>query len=864
MKSPVKFVLFLLIPVTVIVVALLVLTQIYSKSVADIFIEEVNKRSDITLSISDSRLALLKRFPRASFQLKDLVVRGPDQIDGNDTIAQISLLSLETSLTNLLNKQYIIEWIRINNSSIRIDTDSSGNSNIDFLFRGRSSNRTSNVTIDLRNIRVSNCLVITSNSLKETESSTLLRSARLSGAITGSNALLRADGSLVINRLRSRALSIRQPVDASLRLELDKSDSLIVVKRGELMLEKMAFSLTGNYSLITAMTNIDASSQDADISSLSGFLPDRLGTWLRYKPSGRISASCKAGGILSTDEKLHFEVSFSLHNAGIELPGSGVRFSQSSLTGFFSNGAFNDATSSELVLNDIDVKTDHSGISGRLSFVNFLTPSFSAHINSSLDLNEISSLLKGTAPLKASGLVRASFVMSGAIPRKDEPLLHSIAGLNPGANLHFTSVSLNAGNFSLDDINGNIMIANHLWADSISLNINRQRIIADGMITDFVKWVRGEADIVEIRGYIASPLFLPGLLITTGASAGLSGTATLKLPLGYRADISFSADEFRHHGFSASEVSGHMNYQDGHIFVDRVSMNSMGGELSGSFRAQQNSTKGFSTEGSIQFSNIDINNAFNSFNNFSQDFILAGNLRGSISGKYDMRMDFDSLLTPDFYSISSEGRFIIDNGALVKFGPVMKMSRFVEISELEDIRFSRLENEFFINSGTFAIPHMEIRSSAADLGISGKHSFNGDYEYHLRVLLSQVLSGKAPKKTAANEFGIVEDDGLGRTSLFLVIRSAGKEETIGWDASAVRNEIRKDLQHEKQSLKSLLKEEYGWYSKDSTLLPAKEEKPKFRIIWDEGKNPGTVQQDTTEKIKQDNALKKLINKIKKG
>ena len=65
---------------------------------------------------------------------------------------------------------------------------------------------------------------------------------------------------------------------------------------------------------------------------------------------------------------------------------------------------------------------------------------------------------------------------------------------------------------------------------------------------------------------------------------------------------------------------------------------------------------------------------------------------------------------------------------------------------------------------------MDVKSSAADLSVNGKHSFDNDYEYHVKMLLSEILSKKRKKnKSNVTEFGVVEDDGLGTTSICLKI-----------------------------------------------------------------------------------------------
>ena len=85
---------------------------------------------------------------------------------------------------------------------------------------------------------------------------------------------------------------------------------------------------------------------------------------------------------------------------------------------------------------------------------------------------------------------------------------------------------------------------------------------------------------------------------------------------------------------------------------------------------------------------------------------------------------------------------------------------------------------------------MEVKSSAADLSVSGKHDFENNYEYHVKILLSELLSRKVRKpRPNTTEFGAVQDDGLGRTSLLLKIGNAGDDVKVSDDVKAVGTQI---------------------------------------------------------------------------
>jgi len=149
---------------------------------------------------------------------------------------------------------------------------------------------------------------------------------------------------------------------------------------------------------------------------------------------------------------------------------------------------------------------------------------------------------------------------------------------------------------------------------------------------------------------------------------------------------------------------------------------------------------------------------------------------------------------------------------------------------------------------------MEVKSSAADLSVNGKHSFDNDYEYHVKILLSQILSKKRSKnKNNISEFGVVEDDGLGRTSLLLKIIGKAEEAKVGYDVKAAGTQVKESFKKEKQTLKTILNQEYGWYKNDSMVnQKPQEKKSRFKIVWDDG--------DSVQNNPKSPALKNPIKK----
>ncbi|MBC8146518.1 MAG: hypothetical protein H8E98_00865, partial [Bacteroidetes bacterium] len=164
------------------------------------------------------------------------------------------------------------------------------------------------------------------------------------------------------------------------------------------------------------------------------------------------------------------------------------------------------------------------------------------------------------------------------------------------------------------------------------------------------------------------------------------------------------------------------------------------------------------------------------------------------------------------------------------------------------IKFAILKNQIEIKNQIIKIPMMEINSSAINIVASGSHSFNNDIDYHLQLLLSDLLTKKAKKHNS--DFGEIEDDGLGRTKVFILVTGTVDNPVYKYDRKGVKEKLKTDIKTEKQNIKQILNSEFGWFKKDTTIIQKektekqkekqkekdklkKQEEGKFIIEWDE-------------------------------
>ena len=293
----------------------------------------------------------------------------------------------------------------------------------------------------------------------------------------------------------------------------------------------------------------------------------------------------------------------------------------------------------------------------------------------------------------------------------------------------------------------------------------------------------------------------------------------------------FNVDTLRYRELKVVRLQGALAYRDPVLDLQGLSFHTLEGDVNGqmTLRFLPGGDMELSTYGEME--HINVNRLFRSFHDFNQDFIRAENLKGRISGNIAFQAKFDSSgkVLPE--TILSDSYLKLEEGELINFEPLYKLSRFIRLSELKNIRFTRLENEIFIRDSRVIIPNMKVSSSAIDLDIAGTHYFDKHFEYRIRVYLSDYLARKARNANQDNGLDLVVEPGERNASLFLIYRGDAESGKVSYDKERTKKKISEEIKKEKEELRSLFR---GKQQKDTLqILQGEEGEKTFRVVWPE-------------------------------
>ncbi len=203
---------------------------------------------------------------------------------------------------------------------------------------------------------------------------------------------------------------------------------------------------------------------------------------------------------------------------------------------------------------------------------------------------------------------------------------------------------------------------------------------------------------------------------------------------------------------------------------------------------------------------MDVSKLVKSFSRYiDYEDIKSENVRGIISSKMDGEIVLKNY-EPVYQSLLLKGDLTIDNGALFNVKPAMEVEKIpgVGLKNMDSLYFSTLNSSIFLFNNKLYIPRTQIRSTSFDAMFLGMYSFGGDYAYHIRMFLGEVLSSKskANLRKQMQEGGFTEEDEnditKGRTSIYLVSKSENGKEKAGFDKKKDRSNMVAKVNLQKQ------------------------------------------------------------------
>ncbi len=818
-KRILKIFFYLILTGIIICISLVSLLFIYQDDVKKVLLGEINKhlKAEVKIDPKNIDLTILKTFPDCSMEFKNILMLEALQVKKRDTLLFAEQLNLHFNISDLWSKKYNIKKIKLKNGLVKPGITKSGTPNYIFWEEGpdNSKGKNDSINFNLNLIELEDFRVIYRDRQTTFKTDLLIKTLSFSGNFSDEEYDLKTEGKLYVNQITSNKKSLLKNKNCNLNVDLKVKGSNYVFEKTQATINKMRFNVDGNFAYKDSLQTMDInySAADLDIATVLSLLPeDQQQKANDYKSSGDFYTNGNFN--YSGRSKFKLESKFGIKNAEITYKPTSTTAKNVNINGdlIYSN------TNSKLDLTNVYLKLNTDEIKGSFSVQNFSDPFLHFIVDASANLENLQSFWPIDTLSKLKGNVKINSEVEGLLRDLKNETFSTKVKLDLEASVSNIEAQFK-GDENIFAIENCSVTAKDREVEVKDLKLKRgsSDILLNGKIPGIFNYLSDKTAPLIITGNLFSNYFkLEDFMMKYKASEDRS---TPLIPNNIQFKLNAAILKFSYAKFEAQSITGEIEIKNQKAIISDMRLQTMQGEAEIDAFADNSNNK-LDVVLQSKLKNINISNMFLQLNNFGQTTLQENNIKGYATADLDFSGSWSNALDPNLKSIKSNINLTIDRGELIDFKPLLSLSKFVDIQDLQKIKFSSLKSNIEIKDKTIFLPSTSIKNSALNIIFWGTHSFENDINYHIELLISELLAKK--RKDNDEEFGPVENDPDNKRSAFILMTGTVDKPIIKYDRKGLKENIKKDIKEEKQNLKQLLKEEFGLFKKDTSSLKPKE------------------------------------------
>ena len=697
--------------------------------IVEILIKEVNKKVNTQIDVKEVSMSFFERFPSISVKFDDVTVYGSEKTGNNirDTLLRAGSLFFDLDLKTLITDKPQIRRLAISNGKLKLLHRTDGTTNYDILKTAEPDQKAGG-SLQVDAFEINNLKVLYRDLQQKISYTNLLDRASIKGLIRDDYWSVKTEITISQTNLIPAQYNFYEQY--SWEGKVQEADGLIEWN-GTLEAGSQKATVHGVYN-----------SKNNQVVASAGDLALTAHTINKILEVNGVNTFRLKGGKTQISQlrytyKSKFDPQLSLgfnanHNTIIdqksfELQGQGR---------LIYNGK---NTLLRIATADVKYKSSTAHFEGSYSFPAQKIDGWSSF---TADLEDFNGEEASNLPVKNfKGILDGQ----ARINTRIKPNMQ-YGDLVKEGDLGFQNVSFTIAenDFRVEDLNALLDFSpRKVMIDSLDGIFNQNRLLFNGKVDNLFAYLQ-KSEPINIRGNVRAQHFDLGKFLLM--SEDTSTNEPFRLTDDIRLDITFNAREIVQDQFKAQNFATHFRKFGRRLELENLHMHTSDGaiEAKGKLLQQQNNEWYVELAGDIK--NVNVSGIFREMKNFGQKYITANNLAGNLSA--DVQADF--VFYPNF-NIRPETLYLItdlkiENGALIDYKTLEALSDYIDVEELQHVKFKRLENQISITNQKITIPYMEVRSSAIDLGLSGTHTFNNDIDYQVSVGLADVLFRKFRRK----------------------------------------------------------------------------------------------------------------------
>jgi hypothetical protein len=803
------------------VIAGVCLVMAFEDEVKSIAVKELNKklRTEVRIDPRDIDLTFISSFPKCAIRFSHITAMEALKKKDRDTLFYAGELSLLFNIKDLFNKKYIVKNLQLKDGWCFPQVDKAGKENyLVWETTGDAADTVSSsdsLQFRLDDISISNFRFKYKNAQRKIRTDLVIKKLDFSGNFSESNYRMEARGEMLVHKVQVQKTTYVNEKSLKLNLGMNVSGNKYEIKKSELKLNEMNFAVDGNFNYRDSLNNMQLSykAQNLNIAAIFSLLPEKYTSRVNdYKSAGEFFAEGKLN--YNARQPLEIQTAFGIRKAEIEYSKASSKLSDVVLDGELMMSKSN----SFLNLKSISANLNGEAFTGSFMMKDFNDPYIELSANGSFNLRKVNEFWPIDTLQSLEGNLKINGELKGMLNEFRSNTFSEKISVNLAMEVEKLKARFRKDESDFAIESGRITAKERdIRVDNFRLLRGKSDVDLSGEIPGMFNYILNSKAPLVIKGELNSRNFIMEDFIFSSSQGQSSkteeGGSEFHVPENVQLYLDANIGNFKFGKFEASNIKGNFELKNQKAMISDTRFETMEG--SGVVDALADASgKHLDLNLEADVKHINVKKLFYGFNNFGQSTLLDKNINGYLTASIEFSGRWDRHLHPDLNSVIATVDLNIEGGELNDFKPLESLSRFIELNELQKIKFSNLSSRLEIKNSAIYIPQTTIKNSALNIDFNGVHSFNNDIDYHIRLLISELLAKKRKHKDD-EEFGPVENDPGNRRSAYILMTGNIDNIQIKYDKQGMRQKIKEDIKQERQNLKQILKEEFGSFKKDS-------------------------------------------------
>ncbi len=849
-------------------------------------VDYLNGHLKTELKVDEIDVTFISTFPNVSLHFKNMLILDPPGLQSyRDTLLTAQHVYLKFGLWEVLSSNYKAKQLDVYNAHLRAFINKDGIENYDILKPSEGKTKTGDdLVLSLKNIKLCNTRITYENHVRNQQYKFKTKELVFSGELGNDVFDMQTAGDLHIQSFRNKNLVLFKNQDSELDMVLtvNTTSNDLLIKKGDWKIGKMLLGVKGKLAFGDEGTlcDIEVFGKNVSLISIMQLLPDKVKNSMdRYKSYGNIDLNATIKGLAGKTKAPDVNASFKITNGMVVEKESNVSLHNIDLEGNYTNSnkvGVDELNIKKMLARFKDGKFD---LNGKLT--DFVKPHFIFNVKGDFGLATLHHFMgKGTIE-EMKGDVSLDSKLDFVLLRTDDLLLTNTLINEASGTVKFSNatVLINAKGKPITDLNGQLNLAdNDALVDGLRGKVGESDFSINGAIKNFTPYfISGNQSLSVVGAFHSNYCNINDLVHDPSKGPQNITKPVNEFAFSFPDKINFNFDlnitKLEWEPFASSNLQGNFKLIDKKLSATNLTIDVAGGKCTGSINVEELPGGGFIANADTKIDNVQLPLVLKAFKNFGQDLITPQNSKGILSASVQWVFPILPNLKVDGKGMLCNASVSIKKGELNNLDQLKQLAGFMRTDKkmrlflkndaddfearIRNLKFDELKNELTVKQGILTIPKMEINSSAMKINFAGTHSFENDIDYHFNFRFLELK-----KRENQTEFGEIRDDGTG-IKLYIHMFGHLSDPQFDWDKEEKKVERQEKWENEKKTVKSLLKEELGFFKKDTTvnLQKAKQEDVKFIMEWDEGE---PVNNSTKTQSEKDNEkLKKLKKKWKK-